>query len=39
MKITSTSGIYKTLYHNGSNLLLFYKRKFLSFKISYAKLL
>ena len=26
-KVTSSSAIFKTIYHNGSNLLLFGKRK------------
>ena len=35
MKITSSSGIYKTVHHNGSYVLLFGKKKLLSFEISY----
>ena len=31
----SSSGIYKTTYHNDSYLLLFEKRKLQSFEISY----
>ena len=34
MKITSSSGILKTVYHNGSYLLLFEKRELPSFEIS-----
>ena len=34
IKITGNSGIYKTIYHNGSYLLLFGKKKLLSFEIS-----
>ena len=34
MKTTSSSGILKTMYHNGSYLLLFGKRKLQSFEIS-----
>ena len=28
LKITSISGIYKTIYHSGSHLLLFGKKKY-----------
>ena len=34
MKTTSSSGILKTMYHNGSYLLLSGKRKLQSFEIS-----
>ena len=34
MKPTSSPGILKTIYHNGSYLLLFGKRKLQSFEIS-----
>ena len=34
MKPTSSSGILKTIYHNGSYLLLFDKRKLQSFELS-----
>ena len=35
MKIPSSSVIYKAIYHNGSYLLLFGKRKWQTFEISY----
>ena len=35
MKVTSSSGIFKHIYPNGSDLLLFEKRKLQSFEISY----
>ena len=34
METISSSGILKTVYHNGSYLLLFRKRKLQSFEIS-----
>ena len=34
MKVTSSFGIFKVIYHNGSCLLLFGKRKLQSFEIS-----
>ena len=34
MKTTSSSGILKTVYHNGRYLLLFGKKKLQSFEIS-----
>ena len=34
IKAISSSGILKTIYHNGSYLLLFGKRKLQSFEIS-----
>ena len=34
MKTTSSSGIIKTIYHNGGYLLLFGKRKSQSFEVS-----
>ena len=34
MKTASSSGILKTIYHNGSYLLLFRKRKLQIFEIS-----
>ena len=34
LKMTTSSGMYKTVYHNGSYLLLFGDRKLLSFEIS-----
>ena len=34
LKITGSSGVYKTVYYNGSYLLLFGDRKLLSFEIS-----
>ena len=34
IKITGNSEIYKTIYHNGSYLLLFGKKKLLGFEIS-----
>ena len=34
LKITSRFEIYKVMYHNGSYLLLFENREFLSFKVS-----
>ena len=34
MKLTITSGILKTVNHNGSYLMLFRKRKLLSFEIA-----
>ena len=34
VKTTSSSGILKTIYHNWSYLLLFGKRKLISFEIS-----
>ena len=34
MKITSTSGIFKTIYINGSYLFLFGKRKLQSLEVS-----
>ena len=34
MKTTSSSGILKTLYHNGNYLLLFGKRELQSFEVS-----
>ena len=34
MKVTSRSGIFKIIYHNGINDLLFRKRKLLSFENS-----
>ena len=38
MKITSNSGICKTIYHNDSYLLLFGTRKLQSFGIFYMKI-
>ena len=35
MKVTSSSGIFKTICDNGSNLLLFGKKKLQNFEISY----
>ena len=34
MKLTGSSTIFKTIYHNGSYLMLFGKRKLQSFEIS-----
>lgn len=34
LKINSSSGIQKTIYHNASYLLLFRKRQLLNFEIS-----
>ena len=39
LKITTISGIYKSMYRSGSYLLLFEKGKLLSFEISYEKFL
>ena len=33
MRVTSSSGIFETIYHNGINSLLFRKRKLQSFEI------
>ena len=34
MKVISSSGIFKIIYHNGNYLLLFGMRKFQTFEIS-----
>ena len=34
VKISSTSGMHKTIYHNGSHLLLFGKKKLQRLEIS-----
>ena len=35
MKVISSPGIFKNVYHNGSYLLLFRKRKLQNFEISW----
>ena len=35
MKVTSSSGIFKAIYYNDSNILLFGKRELQNFEISW----
>ena len=39
MKVTSSSGIFKAIYYNDSNILLFGKRELQNFEISWEEFL